>query len=117
MPMRMRNDLKKCTEAGINLQGLSAAVIGPKFVMYISFDNHEHATKMAVPHMTGQSLAGEKEKCMPTYEYKCKDCKKIFTLVQSISDHGKTKVSCPACKGKKVKPVMSIFMAKTSRKS
>jgi putative FmdB family regulatory protein len=60
---------------------------------------------------------GEKEKSMPTYEYKCRDCKKKFTLIQSISDHGKTKVSCPKCKSTKVKKVISIFAAKTSKKS
>ena len=54
---------------------------------------------------------------MPTYEYKCRDCKKIFTIIQSISEHGKAKVSCPECKSKKVKKVISIFAAKTSKKS
>ena len=38
---------EKIASAGINLHGLSAAIIGPKFVMYISFDNDEDATKAA----------------------------------------------------------------------
>jgi putative FmdB family regulatory protein len=54
---------------------------------------------------------------MPTYEYECKDCKKKFTVILSISEHGKTKASCPKCKGKKVKQIISAFMTKTSRKS
>jgi putative FmdB family regulatory protein len=54
---------------------------------------------------------------MPTYEYKCQDCKKIFTIIQSISDHGKATVSCPNCKSTKAKKVISIFTAKTSKKS
>jgi len=54
---------------------------------------------------------------MPTYEYECQACKKKFMLIQSISEHGKTKASCPKCKSRKVKQLISIFTAKTSRKS
>ncbi|MBN2283551.1 MAG: zinc ribbon domain-containing protein [Deltaproteobacteria bacterium] len=54
---------------------------------------------------------------MPTYEYQCSDCKKNFTLIQSISEHEKKKASCPRCKSKKVKQLVSVFNAKTSRKS
>jgi putative FmdB family regulatory protein len=54
---------------------------------------------------------------MPTYEYECKDCKKKFTVILSIFEHGKIKVSCPKCKGKKIKQNISTFMTKTSRKS
>ena len=54
---------------------------------------------------------------MPTYEYKCQNCNKKFTLIQSISDHGKTKVKCPKCKSTKVKQNISLFTVKTSRKS
>ena len=54
---------------------------------------------------------------MPTYEYECQGCKKKFTLIQSISEHGKTKASCPKCKSTKVKQRISVFTSKTSRKS
>ncbi len=56
---------------------------------------------------------------MPTYEYECKDCKKKFSLILSIAEHGKAKAKavCPKCKGKKVKQVISTFITKTSRKS
>ena len=54
---------------------------------------------------------------MPTYEYECEDCKEKFIVTLSISEHGKTKASCPKCKGKKVKRGISAFMTKTSRKS
>lgn len=54
---------------------------------------------------------------MPTYEYECKDCKKKFTVILSLSEHDKTRVSCPKCKGKKVVQNISSFMTKTSRKS
>ena len=54
---------------------------------------------------------------MPTYEYECLDCKKKFSVILSIPEHEKTKVSCPKCKGKKVKQSISTFTTKTSRKS
>lgn len=54
---------------------------------------------------------------MPTYEYECKDCTKKFTVILTISEHGKAKVSCPKCKGKRVVQSVSAFMTKTSRKS
>ncbi|MDI9570375.1 MAG: zinc ribbon domain-containing protein [Pseudomonadota bacterium] len=54
---------------------------------------------------------------MATYEYRCEACKKSFTLIQKISEHGKTKVTCPKCKSEKVKQQISSFLIKTSRKS
>lgn len=54
---------------------------------------------------------------MATYEYRCEDCNRKFTLIQSISEHEKTKVACPKCKGKKVRQLISTFTTKTSRKS
>jgi putative FmdB family regulatory protein len=57
------------------------------------------------------------ERTMPTYEYHCEACKKEFSLIQSFSEHEKGKVTCPKCKSKKVKQLISLFTAKTSRKS
>ena len=54
---------------------------------------------------------------MPTYEYECRDCGKTFSLILSMTEHGKTKAACPKCKGKKVRQVVSTFITKTSRKS
>ncbi len=54
---------------------------------------------------------------MPTYEYLCEACKKEFSSVQTIREHEKIKVTCPKCKSKKVKQRISLFTAKTSRKS
>jgi putative FmdB family regulatory protein len=54
---------------------------------------------------------------MPTYEYKCQACKHEFTLIQSFKEYEKGKVACPKCNSKKVKQQISIFTAKTSRKS
>ncbi len=54
---------------------------------------------------------------MATYEYRCEACKKSFTLIQRMSEHGKKKVACPKCKSEKVKQQISAFQVKTSRKS
>ncbi len=54
---------------------------------------------------------------MPTYEYECIYCKKKFSLSLHVSEHGKTKVVCPKCKGNKVRQIVSTFITKTSRKS
>ncbi len=54
---------------------------------------------------------------MPTYEYQCAACKHEFALVQTIAEHEKGKVSCPKCKKKKSRQVISTFLTKTSRKS
>ena len=37
---------EKITQAGINLRGLSAAVIGARFIMYIGLDSSEDAEKV-----------------------------------------------------------------------
>lgn len=34
---------------------------------------------------------------MPTYDYRCLDCHKRVSLVQSYDEYGKTPVSCPHC--------------------
>jgi putative FmdB family regulatory protein len=54
---------------------------------------------------------------MPTYEYRCDECKHKFSLIMSISEHDKKKVSCPKCRKKNVKQQISTFQTQTSRKS
>ena len=34
---------------------------------------------------------------MPTYEYRCLDCKRRFEVVLSYSEYGKKEISCPTC--------------------
>ena len=53
---------------------------------------------------------------MPTYEYRCEDCKKDFAVALSISERARANVKCFGCGSKKVNPQMAIFSAKTSRK-
>lgn len=54
---------------------------------------------------------------MPTYEYVCKECKKRFTLILSISEYEKLLPACPKCKSKKVEQVPAAFFAVTAKKS
>jgi len=54
---------------------------------------------------------------MPTYEYQCKECKKSFTLMMTITDHDKKRITCPKCKSKKVEQQFGGFFAVTSKKS
>jgi putative FmdB family regulatory protein len=54
---------------------------------------------------------------MPRYEYKCEKCRKQFTVVEPISQHGSKRPSCPKCKSKKVSQVLTPFFAKTAKKS
>lgn len=34
---------------------------------------------------------------MPTYEYRCSDCKKRVSIFQSYKDYGREPVQCPNC--------------------
>ena len=54
---------------------------------------------------------------MPTYEYRCKDCDKNFSLIMRIEEHEKGEAACPECKGCQVVQQYSTFYAKTSKKS
>ena len=54
---------------------------------------------------------------MPRYEFLCETCRKPFELIMTISERETAKVQCPKCKGPKVVPQFSGFMAQTSKKS
>ncbi|HSN73344.1 MAG TPA: zinc ribbon domain-containing protein [Steroidobacteraceae bacterium] len=54
---------------------------------------------------------------MPTYEYRCKDCGKVFERHERIAEHEKSHPKCPECKSRDVEPVLGEFFAKTSKKS
>jgi putative FmdB family regulatory protein len=55
---------------------------------------------------------------MPTYEFMCEKCKKIFPLLMSISEYEKKKkFRCPKCKSTRVKQQISSFQTVTSKKS
>jgi putative FmdB family regulatory protein len=54
---------------------------------------------------------------MPRYEFLCEKCQKPFELIMTIAEREKAKPACPKCKGTKVVPQFSGFMAQTSKKS
>jgi len=54
---------------------------------------------------------------MPTYDYLCLKCNKVFTETIRLSEIDKYKPVCPKCKSKKVKKQIVPFLTKTSRKS
>ena len=57
------------------------------------------------------------ESSMPTYEYRCRECKKQFERVESLADHGHGRPQCPQCKSRQVDQVFTAFFAKTARKA
>jgi putative FmdB family regulatory protein len=54
---------------------------------------------------------------MPTYEYRCRECKKQFERVEALSEHGHGRLQCPQCKSRQVEQVLTPFFAKTARKA
>jgi len=53
---------------------------------------------------------------MPSYDYRCPECKKKFSVMLTIKQHDARKAKCPKCGNKKVEQLISHFMTKTSRK-
>jgi putative FmdB family regulatory protein len=65
-------------------------------------------------HAEGSCL---EEPAMPTYEYRCQKCGKVFDREEHIAEHAKSHPSCPKCKSEAIQPVLADFFAKTSKKS
>ena len=54
---------------------------------------------------------------MPTYEFTCEKCNKMFTLVIRLAEYEKGGFKCPECNSQQVRQQISTFQTKTSRKS
>ena len=57
---------------------------------------------------------------MPTYEFRCEKCKKIFEQIWSLAEYAKRikqKNKCPSCGSTRVVKTISIVQVKTSKKS
>jgi len=54
---------------------------------------------------------------MPTYEFICQKCKKPFSMILSIKEHGTKKIRCPKCKSTRVRQQITSFQVVTSKKS
>jgi putative FmdB family regulatory protein len=44
----------------------------------------------------------EQEKTMPSYEFRCLNCRRRFEIFMSFSEYGTRTVACPHCKSEKV---------------
>jgi putative FmdB family regulatory protein len=49
---------------------------------------------------------------MPIYEFECEKCGETFDALLPVGGEGKA--TCPKCKSKKVKKLLSSFFSKTS---
>jgi putative FmdB family regulatory protein len=54
---------------------------------------------------------------MPTYDYRCEKCHKLFSLALSVERHDKKRIACPKCGSHLVKQQISPFYAVTSHKA
>jgi len=54
---------------------------------------------------------------MPTYVFMCAACGERFERTMSVAERSQASPRCPKCGEDKVKPVLTGFFAKTSRKS
>ena len=57
---------------------------------------------------------------MPTYEFRCEKCQKLFEQVWSLKDYDrkiKGKQKCPTCGSSRVVRAISMVQVKTSKKS
>ena len=54
---------------------------------------------------------------MPAYEFLCRKCGKIVTLVLTLSDYEKKKPKCPECNSKQLDRQITSFQVQTAKKS
>ena len=54
---------------------------------------------------------------MPEYEFECRSCKRVFTLIMRVSERAAVKIRCPGCGSEDVEALMQSFVAKTAKKS
>ena len=74
----------------------------------------ECARQSEISNLNPQFTQGEP---MPTYDFRCGECRKKFTLVMPISERDRKRIKCPKCGSTKAQAIFSTFSAKTSRKS
>ena len=57
---------------------------------------------------------------MPTYEFLCEKCRKVFEEIFSLAEYDrrmKAKKKCPSCGSSRVVRALSTVQVKTSKKS
>lgn len=51
---------------------------------------------------------------MAEYDFECRHCKRMFTILMRVMERMKTTVKCPGCGSAEVEPLMQAFFAKTA---
>jgi putative FmdB family regulatory protein len=54
---------------------------------------------------------------MPTYEYVCGKCRRMFSIAMAITEHGRRKPACPRCGSRQARQRFAPFFAVTAKKS
>ena len=54
---------------------------------------------------------------MPSYDFRCLECKKTFAATMTWAEFDKSKPKCPKCGKRKVEQVFGEVLVKTSKKS
>ncbi len=54
---------------------------------------------------------------MPTYEYRCPDCRKRVAIVMSYAEYGQREVRCPNCGGARLQRLISRVRVARSEES
>jgi putative FmdB family regulatory protein len=54
---------------------------------------------------------------MPTYEFRCLDCKRRFEVYLSYSQYGKHKLNCPKCNSEQIQRLISRVRVARSEES
>ncbi len=57
------------------------------------------------------------DEVMPTYQYRCEQCRAKFKRTESIAKHEAEKPRCPKCGSEKVSWIPGQFFTVTSKKS
>jgi putative FmdB family regulatory protein len=58
-----------------------------------------------------------KEATVPTYQYRCAKCGKVFEHVEHLAEHETAKLQCPQCGSREIEHQPTSFVARTSKKS
>ncbi len=54
---------------------------------------------------------------MPTYDFRCLECKNAFSVTMTWAEFDKGKPKCPKCGKRKVEQAYGNVLVKTSKKS
>jgi len=77
----------------------------------------KRSSRTAFPASCGIASSGVvEEELMPIYEYRCKECGKVFSKLQSMGATAEG-ITCPACGSPEVERMVSSFASASSGSS